>query len=697
MANFSNIFPAGFSAAINSADLVDPRSGFTDFCKSHGLLVDSIIDDGQIHRVPHKSSKKDAIDAWYILHTGGKIPVGICGCWKAPEFQVQWMAEMGREMSISERIEHDRWVAEVKAKQIEAKKANQEKAAERASTEVQAYAEASADHPYLQRKRVQPHGIKVDGAGSLVVPITNKDGEIVSHQRITADGAKKYLGGGEVQGCFYELRGSRQIVFVGEGFATCASVFEATGYTTLVAFDCGNLPRVAKVAKELFPGAKIVMAADNDQFTDGNPGLAKAGEAAALVHGLVVHPTFTADEVSSGKPTDFNDLHTLRGLDAVREQITMVTEPMRLRSAFPFTQIGKIELKPIDWIIEDYIESDSLAQVFGDPGGGKSFVAIDIACCVATGTPWHGHEVRQGSVFYIAGEGHNGLARRFKAWELGNSIDLSDAPIYKSHRAAQLYDATEAAIVAQSIREMIDECGSTPSLIVIDTLARNMGGDENSTTDMNAFIQHLDAYLKEPYKCCVMVVHHSGTADKDRARGSSAMKGAIDSEYKVQLDTGSKTIGFEARKMKDAEMPSSKNFAITQIDLPINDKHGEPVKGAYLTTVDISGLMNAVNAKHKFLGGTQNAALKAIVSLEYSNKLKQSRGDVALPIDLNSWRESYKSGGGDQKNFSRAVDNLIKKGLVATPDNEIFSTTDGASDMLKPPQTTSIEDSEEQS
>jgi hypothetical protein len=86
---------------------------------------------------------------------------------------------------------------------------------------------------------------------------------------------------------------------------------------------------------------------------------------------------------------------------------------------------------------------------------------------------------------------------------VGQWPDLDGAPLYKSHSAAQLYDATEAAVVAEAIKELSAQAGTTPSLIIIDTLARNHGGDENSTQDMNAFIQHLDTYLRQPWKCCV--------------------------------------------------------------------------------------------------------------------------------------------------------------------------------------------------
>lgn len=664
MADLNKIFPGGFVAAINSTDLVDPCESFRKFCESQGLTVHNIIDDSEIHRVPHVSSKRGEADGWYVLHTSGKVPVGICGCWKEPSFESKWVAETGRTMTFQERLDHDRWIKELNAKKQAEKERTQELAAERAEYEIGTLQDASPDHPYLQRKRVKPHGIKVDGAGRLVVPIINQDGEIISKQTINGDGQKLYMKGGRVDGGFYELRGQRQVVFVGEGFATCASVFEATGYTVFVAFDCGNLQRVAKVAREMFPGSKIIMAADNDQFTDGNPGISKAHEAANAVRGEMVYPIFSDSEITAGRPTDFNDLHCLRGIDAVREQIELVSEPIKNTLAFPFARVDSLELTEIQWIVEDYIESDSLAQVFGDPGGGKSFVSIDIACCIATGKPWHGHEVKKGAVFYVAGEGHNGLARRFKSWELGNDTSLDGAPLYKSLRAAQLYDATEAAIVAQSIKQLVADAGCEPSMIIIDTLARNMGGDENSTEDMNAFIQHLDVYLRQPYKCCVLVVHHSGAMDKDRSRGSTALRGALDAEYKCQLDSTSKTIQFESKKMKDAEMPAAKCFQITQVELPMFDKKGEPVKGAYLTTVDISGLLKLAGERKTYLGKNQQTVLDALVALEYKRDQDVTNGEIWYGIDFDTWRSSAKERDIERNRFAESVKALASKNLI---------------------------------
>ena len=216
--------------------------------------------------------------------------------------------------------------------------------------------------------------------------------------------------------------------------------------------------------------------------------------------------------------------------------------------------------------------------------------------------------------------------------------------------------------MAESIKELSAQAGTVPSMIIIDTLARNHGGDENSTQDMNAFIQHLDVYLRQPWKCCVLVVHHSGVADKDRSRGSTALKGALDAEYRCQLDSGTKTIAFESKKMKDAEMPAPKNFQITQVDLPIQDKHGLPVKGAYLTAVDITGLMGNIQ-KRVILSGNQRIALNCLVAIEAKRATDGIEGFAAM-VDYDEWRDSAKEHGLNARRFKECLDALTKKNMI---------------------------------
>jgi hypothetical protein len=248
-----------------------------------------------------------------------------------------------------------------------------------------------------------------------------------------------------------------------------------------------------------------------------------------------------------------------------------------------FTKVSDLlsDIKPIQWLVENYLETDALSMVFGPSGGGKSFCVVDMACCVATGTPWHGMPVKKGAVFYIAGEGHNGLARRFAAWQKAREVLLdASVPMFKSNKAVMLLDKQAAIDMSEEVDRLAKESGHTPAMVIIDTLARNFGdGDENKQQDANMFIEHLDEYIRRRWKCNVMVVHHSGH-DMDRARGSSAFKGAMDQELWVKGQAGH--IELKVTKMKDAEIPCDRHFRIVQIGLGIEDECGIEITGAHL-------------------------------------------------------------------------------------------------------------------
>lgn len=252
-----------------------------------------------------------------------------------------------------------------------------------------------------------------------------------------------------------------------------------------------------------------------------------------------------------------------------------------------FTKVSDLlsNIKPVQWLIENYLETDALSMVFGPSGGGKSFCVVDMACCVATGTAWHGMPVKQGAVFYIAGEGHNGLARRFAAWTKARGVKITDeTPLYKSNRAVMMLDGNAAAGLSAEVERLAKSTGQTPVMVIVDTLARNFGdGDENKQQDANMFIEHLDEYIRRRWQCNVMTVHHSGH-DMDRARGSSAFKGAMDQEIWVKGQAGH--IELKVTKMKDAEIPADRRFKITQIGLGIEDECGLEINGAHL---DIDG------------------------------------------------------------------------------------------------------------
>ncbi len=187
-----------------------------------------------------------------------------------------------------------------------------------------------------------------------------------------------------------------------------------------------------------------------------------------------------------------------------------------------------------DWLIKDFLLTRTLILLFGETGSFKSFLAIGIGLCVATGIDWYGCSVkRPGPVFYICGEGFAGIAKRLKAWQKHTKYE-GQIPFFTSNGPADFSDSECVKQIVEIISKMVAQFGQ-PALVIVDTLNRNFGtGDENSTADMTRFITGLD-HLKHELDTTIMIVHHTGLGDKQRSRGSSALKAAVDVEYRLEV------------------------------------------------------------------------------------------------------------------------------------------------------------------
>ena len=341
-----------FRGAILSAGLTPP---------------DNISDDGKLIRFNGTGKRGTTKDSWYVLYGDG-VPAGVFGDWAATE-PIKWTGKPDNAMTEAERQAVQARTVDAKeqrAKTTERKHAN-------AQTAAAGFAEgsdpATPDHPYLAGREVQPHGLRVHGT-SLVMPLYDMDGELWSVQFITSHGDKKFLPEGRVAGCFYPMGKSNGTTVICEGFATGASIREATDLAVLVAHSAGNLKAVAEALRAKHPDERILIAADDDWQTDGNPGLTKAGEAAQAAGATVVVPQFP--ERFEGL-TDFNDLHREFGLDRVKaifaplvasgwpalDALKEATAPAP--EPFPFDALGPVLGNAARAIAEDVQAPDSLA------------------------------------------------------------------------------------------------------------------------------------------------------------------------------------------------------------------------------------------------------------------------------------------------------------------------------------------------
>lgn len=287
---------------------------FLQVLESAGIAPgEQIVADGQIHRCG-TADKPGSRNAWYVLHLDPPAS-GAYGDWRTDE-KATWTAKPDRDLSPAERKQlRTRIEADRKARQAEEARRHADAAA-RARRILEAAKPATDDHPYLKRKGVQRHaGVMLANDGRLIIRVFGPDGQVQSLQFIDAEGNKLFLRGGKTAGGYFVIKGADGPLYICEGYATAASVHAATGGTVLVAFNCGNLKAVARMARVRYPDRQIIVCADDDHATKGNPGLTKATEAAKATGGLVAAPIF-ADPAQRG--TDFNDLYQAEGLEAVQ-------------------------------------------------------------------------------------------------------------------------------------------------------------------------------------------------------------------------------------------------------------------------------------------------------------------------------------------------------------------------------------------
>ncbi|MES9963575.1 MAG: AAA family ATPase [Candidatus Sedimenticola sp. 20ELBAFRAG] len=285
------------------------------------------------------------------------------------------------------------------------------------------------------------------------------------------------------------------------------------------------------------------------------------------------------------------------------------------------------------WLIKKFLEDKTLSLLFAEPESGKSLLALSMAAAISTGTQWFGRDTDPGLVVYIAGEGHNGIGRRLKALEIHHGISLDDAPLYVSWSAASIIEIESVHYVVEAVEEAISETGLSPKLIIIDTLARNFGaGNENSTSDMNQVIQHVDWYLKDKFNSSVLIVHHTGHGDKNRGRGSSVLKAAVDSEY--MLTKSDDAVRLIATKMKDADYPDPMGFEIEVIDLEITDEDGGAVTSAVLSPREY---VKPPPKRDAGLGRVQKRALAELSRLCIQGALSLEDNDASR-VTFGQWR-----------------------------------------------------------
>jgi hypothetical protein len=328
-----------------------------------------------------------------------------------------------------------------------------------------------------------------------------------------------------------------------------------------------------------------------------------------------------------------------------------------------------IEHKKPDYIIDGIMERGTLVSLNGAPGSCKSFTALDLGLCTATGTPWCGRAVSMGAVLVVLGEGHSGYKRRIDAWYKHHGLEMQPDQLYLTVQALPLADTGESV---KLLIEKIHELPRKPTLVIVDTLARNYGSDENSATDMSRFVNHL-GLLSTEFGSAVLCVHHTGLTDKLRGRGSSVKQGAADAEYLMTMKNGIAILS--NTKMKDSPPPEPTAFRLEQITLD-----GEGTTSAVL--VPANGPVCFAEVTPEELTDTQRDVLRVLTE-------KIGLRTDGLPVDV--WRDAVVDGWQVAKpsvkrkslvtKFARVLESLVKVYAVAVNGDRAFPSITAGGDQ----------------
>jgi putative DNA primase/helicase len=477
-------------------------------------------------------------------------------------------------------------------------------------------APATTEHPYIRRK--QADGVPLDGlrvvpaddplkvagepmAGALVVPLRRADGSLASLQFITppdttdrlkAKGkpGKLNLPGASLDGWFTvgDLLPDG-LTYLCEGIGQAWACWQATGRAAVVSFGAGRMRAVAAGLRDRYPEARLVIVPDVGKEEE-------ARKVAAEVRAETVL-------MPQGWPqnSDVSDLAARDGFDALEALLTQASEKLPLDVVFA-DQLSSTFEAP-DELVQGVLTAGAGSMLYGDSNCGKTFLSIDMACAVARGVPWMGRRTEQGLVVYAAAESPASVKSRLQAYQTHHRCRVPNFAIVQSPLDLYSSEADTDALIAL-VRQVERLRGQKARLIVGDTLARlSAGANENSGEDMGMVVKRFDRIRAE---CAAhfLLIHHSGKAAANGARGWSGIRAAMDSE--IEVVDGPTGRCAEITKQRDLSTKGTRiGFSLERVEIGLT-KWGEPATTCVVVPTDAP----AKETKAKRMGPVEGAVLE---------------------------------------------------------------------------------------
>ncbi len=305
----------------------DPAVEFQAALVDAGFQMDDLpVMDGQLHRAKVDGDRGSERNGAYVGYLDER-PAGMIQNWKTG-LKTTWKSE-GATLSPEEKVQMQAELAKKRQTREQQRTEQYETVSSQCQEKWDASHSQNIESAYLARKQVDAHGLRKDVKGQLVVPARDINGKLWTLQTISPDGDKRFEKGGKKSGCFHVVGNEKNLsqhktLLIAEGYATAASIHQATRQPVVVAFDSGNLSAVATDLHQKMPDQQIIIMGDDDHHREqeGKPnvGREKAVEVAAKVGGKVIFPNFSPKEKRE-KFTDFNDLHVSRGMEPFKQSL----------------------------------------------------------------------------------------------------------------------------------------------------------------------------------------------------------------------------------------------------------------------------------------------------------------------------------------------------------------------------------------
>jgi len=327
-----------------------------------------------------------------------------------------------------------------------------------------------------------------------------------------------------------------------------------------------------------------------------------------------------------------------------------------------------------------------LVALFGPPASFKSFHAMSIAECIASGRPWMGKEINgSGPVLYIAGEGYGGIGARIAAIKQHHKTPDS-AQLYVVRSMINLRSsADDFTNLVLAIDELVQLIGVQLRMIVIDTLARSFGGgNENNSDDMGVYIQSLGK-IQNRYKCSLMLLHHAGKDTSKGLRGHSSLLAAVDTQMEILRFTDSMKGQIFLSKQKDGEQGERYGFEAITVDIDRSDLGLENGSSLVIEASDVGDTKDKTEEnkpqKGKPIGAKQKIAEKSLnVAIKTFGSIMDTPEGRKNTITLDQWKAEFTAMIGSDVSakdlatyWLRAKDHVIKSGFGTIRNSSVWA------------------------